>query len=63
MNGMITAASKIAGQIGGDSTNLYRSACSIDRFSQQIYSQQAIYMPYNPSYERYMADLRTEAGI
>lgn len=32
--------------IGGDSTNFYSSASSVDRVSEEIYSQQAFYMPY-----------------
>jgi hypothetical protein len=46
MNCMITAANKNFKSIGGNFTNFYRSASSVDSVSQEIYSLQAFYMPY-----------------
>ena len=46
MNGMLTAANKNVRSIGGDSANFYRSASSVDSVSQEIYSQQALYIYY-----------------
>jgi hypothetical protein len=46
MNGVLTAANIIFRSIGGNFTNFYRSASSVDRVSQEIYSQQAFYIYY-----------------
>jgi hypothetical protein len=49
MNGVLTAASKNFRSIGGNFTNFYRPASPFDRVSQEIYSQQAFYMPLRKS--------------
>ena len=46
MNGVLTAANINFRSIGGNFTNFYRSASSVDRVSQEIYSQQAFYIYY-----------------
>jgi len=47
MNGVLTAASKNFRSIGGDPTNFYSSASSVDRVSEEVCSQQAfIYALY-----------------
>ena len=46
MNGVLTAANKNRRSIGGNFTNFYRSASSVDSVSQEIYSQQAFYIYY-----------------
>ncbi len=46
MNGMLTAANKNFRSIGGNFTNFYRLASSVDSVSQEIYSQQAFYIYY-----------------
>ncbi len=43
---MLTAANKKFRSIGGTFTNFYRSARSVDRVSQEIYSQHAFYIYY-----------------
>lgn len=52
MNGMLTAANKYFRSIGGNFRNFYRSASSVDSVSQEIYSQQAFYMPF--TYKDYL---------
>jgi hypothetical protein len=43
---MLTAANKNFRSKGGDFSNFYSSASSVERISQEIYSKQAIYIYY-----------------
>jgi len=46
MNGMLDAADSNFRSIGGDFANSHSSASPVNRVSEEIYSRQAVYMPY-----------------
>lgn len=46
MNGMLNAANRNFRSIGGNFSNFHSSASPVNRVSEEIYSQQAVDMPY-----------------
>ena len=46
MNGMLNAANRNFRSIGGNFSNFHSSASPVNRVSAEIYSQQAVNMPY-----------------